>query len=152
MRPSRAILLTCLLSSLVAGCGDSDDSSPADSSKPAKQVDVSASAEQQQRSHATHKQAGVKEYVYAVETCAVNNTDGSYRGCLDASNLDADEFDLDEVPGTATVKPGPDPLKSYIVSVSDEGVTFTEMHGADGSITKTCAPADTALCTDGRWG
>jgi len=132
-----------------------------------------------QKSKAT---SNIKQIVNAIESCAVNNTDGGYQGCVLPTDLKRTEKGLNSITdmvstGATTVSqygivptPGASP-QGYAVSTAikdgDKIVFFTEVHGEDGTLLKGCGTAalapsaimspttgvpDSRTCTNGKWG
>ncbi len=142
-----AILSILLLALFVAGCGGSDDESSTAEVAPTTEAGGGAP----DADNGIHLGKTIKLHVVAIETCAANNIDGSYTGCLDLATLREYEPAIAEAVGTTTVEPADDPTQSYEVSTTLDDATFTETHSADGTIAKTCEPAEAPGCSDGKW-
>ncbi|MCW2927449.1 MAG: hypothetical protein JWM86_1417 [Thermoleophilia bacterium] len=167
MTSPRSLLAFALLllaaTVLGAGCGgdDSDSSEAGDRDKPAKQATTPATSETDAGEDAdagpasdagdgTAAKARVKAFVNAIESCAAQNTDGSYTGCTTIPAVVKYERSLQDVTDGAKITPGPDTM-SYAVSVTTPAkTTFTEEHASDGTISKTCSPSGSEGCT-GSW-
>lgn len=122
-------------------------------------VAVPTFLKQKQNALATKSKANVKQIVSTIESCATQNTTGSYispRNCTTAATLTADE------PVLGNILPGTAPEQCTIVALGTTGyrvgctlqsdgpiVTYTEEHTAAGAILKNCAPTGNKACPAG---
>lgn len=107
-----------------------------------------------QKSKAT---ANIKQIVNAVESCAANNTDGTYAGCTTAATLKSFEKGLTSLTiadGTTPASNGyaithvgasPTTAQGYIAQAQikdgNVNVYFAEIHKEDGTLLKLCGAA-----------
>jgi prepilin-type N-terminal cleavage/methylation domain-containing protein len=102
--------------------------------------------------------ANIKQIVNAIESCAANNTDGTYTGCttLGASVTDPNTLKQFEK-GLANLTQGTALNQYSVAAVGTQGyrvagsiqdgnvsVWFAEIHQEDGTILKICGPGTTA--------
>lgn len=146
----------------LAACGGDDGSSDAGPASPKKATkatepkqaadegagDPAADASAQGDGPAAKRR--LKEWVNAIESCAANNTDGSYTGCNTVPRLIAFERPLEAIKDGIKVTPGADPMAYAVSLTTPGGTTFSESHAADGSIKKSCQPTGQDGCT-GSW-
>jgi type IV pilus assembly protein PilA len=114
---------------------------------------------QKQNAIATKSKSNIKQIVNAIESCATSNTTGSY---TEASNDCTSSARLSQIEPTLKALFTANGVEIYTVAsvgggsgftvtgkaLGSEGatVTWTETHGADGTITKSCAPSTNKAC------
>lgn len=105
-------------------------------------------------------QANLKQVVNAVEACAAGNVDGTYRGCGSAGVAELEPafatlLDACGQPGGVCLElDAGDAPTGYEVTAMTKGpetATFSLKSNADGTLSKTCAPAGVSGCTTGLW-
>lgn len=124
----------------------------------------------------TKATANIKQVVNAIESCASNNTDGTYTNCLLPAQLQAYEKGLVSLPLVAGTAPALNGYavaaigtQGYVVSAQIKDGTipvyFAERHQDDGTLLKNCGGSNAATmttqnktalagsrtCTTGNW-
>lgn len=111
-------------------------------------ISIAAFTGQQNKAHDADAKTGARAGQIAMETYFVEHR--SYSGAT-VAELEAVQPSLRNAPNFAVRTATSNQFRIETVSESTNPVTFTATRSAGGTLTRSCAPANTGGCRDGSW-
>ena len=111
-------------------------------------IAIAAFANQQNKAHDADAKVAARSAQTAMETYYIDHK--TYSGATVAELQDV-QTSLKDAPNLTVTQANQTQYQIEVTSVSTQPVTFTVSRAPNGTITRSCAPANTGGCKSGSW-